>query len=91
MPVRRHVNVYQTSGAPSSTPTHLQQFSDDFTKKIASGNVIGFDAKLIAYTGVIHESNDNDTIDFWGNPVKKDTINIRQKPSVKKTSDFWNQ
>jgi hypothetical protein len=69
---------------------NLQQFNDDFIKKIGSGNVIGFNASLIKFSESADNKKYEETTDFWGNPIKIDSINSKPK-QTNKQSDFWNQ
>lgn len=71
---------------------NLEEFNNDFIKKIASGNVIGFRPGLIKFSELADNSKIESQVDFWGNPVKKDSTNLKHKQQVsKKQSDFWKQ
>lgn len=70
---------------------NLQEFNNDFIKKIGSGNIIGFNASLIKFSESTGNKTIEGTTDFWGNPIKKDSINSKQKQINKQQSNFWNQ
>ncbi len=73
----------------------LDNFSNDFVKKMGSGKVISLNAELINYFKTPFEKkyNMDSEEDFWGNTMKNDSI-IKQekrvnKPTPKKQDNFW--